>query len=182
MVSVKKTLSQVESPEASAPKNNPLSLFICYAHANERTVKQLIPSLKVLAQRGYIAHWRDTDLVAGEDWDETIKERLSNAQIILFMVSRDFLASDYIKQQERRLAMELRENKQAVIVPVILSPCTWEDEDFAALENLPYKGKPVSSFSPRDEAWTLIETGLKKAVEQARKLPNISSRNLRPMA
>jgi internalin A len=181
MVQVKETLRQVESPEASAPKDNPLPLFICYASANERTVKQLIPSLKVLAQRGYIGHWRDTDLVAGEDWDETIKERLSNAQVILFMVSRDFLASDYITRHERPLAMKLMEAKQAVVVPVILSPCTWQDEDFAKLESLPLKGKPVSSFNPRDEAWTLVETGLKKAVEQTRKFSEVSPRNLRLM-
>jgi internalin A len=166
MVPVKETLREVESFEASAPKDNPLPLFICYARENERTVKQLIPSLKVLAQRGYIAHWRDTDLVPGEDWDKTIEERLSNAQIILFMVSRDFLASDYITNKERPLAMKLMAEKKAVVVPVILSKCDWEVEDFAKLQSLPHK--PITSFNPRDEAWTLVETGLKKAVEQKR--------------
>lgn len=133
-------------------------------------MKQLIPSLKVLSRRGYIAPWRDTDLVPGEDWDETIKERLSSAQIILFMVSRDFLASDYISKHERPLTMNLMNENKAVVVPVILSSCTWEDEDFAKLENLPRKGQPVSSFNPRDEAWTLVEQGLKKAVERSRSL------------
>jgi internalin A len=181
MVPVQQTLREVESPEASAPKSYPLPLFICYAQANERTVKQLIPSLKVLARRGYVAPWRDTDLVPGEDWDETIKERLAEAKIILFMVSREFLASDYITQQERPLAMKLMGEEKAVVVPVILSPCSHTEEDFARLENLPRKGKPVSSFNPRDEAWVLVEDGLKKAVEQARKLSNITLRDLRPM-
>jgi internalin A len=182
MVPVRQTLREVESPEASAPKDYPLPLFICYAHADERTVKQLIPSLKVLARRGYIAAWRDTDLVPGEDWDETIKERLAEAKIILFMVSREFLASDYITQHERPLAMKLMAEEKAVVVPVILSPCSHTEEDFARLENLPRKGKPVSSFNPRGEAWVLVEDGLKKAVEQARKLSNITLRDLRPMA
>ena len=182
MVPVTETLREVESPEASAPKDNPLSLFICYAHANERTVKQLIPSLKVLARRGYIAPWRDTDLMPGDEWDETIKERMSEAKVILFMVSTDFLASDYITQHERPLAMSLMREKKAVVVPVILSTCSHSEEDFAKLENLPRKGKPVSSFNPRVEAWALVEDGIKKAVEQARKLSNISARHLRPMA
>jgi hypothetical protein len=56
------------------------------------------------------------------------------------------------------------------------------EEDFARLENLPRKGKPVSSFNPRDEAWALVEDGLKKAVEQARKLSHLTLRDLRPMA
>ncbi len=100
-VNVKETLREVEEPQPATPQPDPLSLFICYSHADEACVKRLIPGLKVLARRGYIAPWRDTDLVPGEDWDETIKKRLSEAEVILFMVSRDFLASDYITEKER---------------------------------------------------------------------------------
>jgi hypothetical protein len=179
MVDVKQTLGEVESAEASAPKENPLPLFICYAHANEQCVRQLIPSLKVLARRGYVAPWQDTDLVPGEDWDETIKERLSNAQVILFMVSRDFLASKYITEQERPLAMRLIAEERAVVVPVLLYACSWREEDFAKLEKLPRKDDPVSSFSPRENAWALVEEGLKAAVERARRLSGARRRDLR---
>ena len=131
-------------------------------------MRQLVPSLKVLARRGYIAPWRDTDLIPGEDWDETIKEKLSKAHIILFMVSRNFLASKYITEQERPLAMKLMNENRAIVVPVLLSACGWRDEDFASLEKLPHKDDPISSFNPRDEAWFLVEEGLKKVVDKAR--------------
>jgi internalin A len=170
LVNIKDTLREVESPEATSPEENPLPLFVCYAHANERTVRQLIPSLKVLARRGYISPWRDTDLVPGEDWDETIKEQLSNAQVILFMVSRDFLASKYITEEERPLAMRLMKQKKAVVVPVLLSPCSWWEENFAKLEKLPYQNDPVSSFNPRENAWALVEEGLKNVVKKAQML------------
>ena len=182
-VDVKQTLRAVETPEASKQALQPvealdaamqaaraLPLFICYAHANERIVRQLIPGLKVLARRGYIAAWRDTDLVPGEDWDDIIRRRLSEAQIILFMVSRQFLASEYITEHERPLAMELVKQKKAVVVPVLLSDCLWKGEDFAGFEKLPRKDEPISSFSPRDAAWTLVEHGLVRVVEQQRKL------------
>jgi internalin A len=183
-VHVKETLRAVETPEATrqalipaesleadTSASGPLPLFICYAHVNERIVRQLIPGLKVLARRGYIAAWRDTDLVPGEEWDDTIKQRLSEAQIILFMVSRQFLASDYITTYERPLAMELVKQKKAVVVPVLLADCLWKDEDFSRLEKLPRKDEPISSFSPRDAAWTLVENGLVKVVEKKRKKP-----------
>jgi len=170
LVNVKQTLREVETAEASTPKDNPMPLFICYAHANERIVKQLIPSLKVLARRGYVTPWRDTDLVPGEDWDETIKQRLSEAKVILFMVSRDFLASKYITEQERPIAMSMMKDNLAVVVPILLSACSWPEEDFARLEKLPRKDELVSSFNPREEAWALVEAGLKKAVDQVRKL------------
>ena len=123
----------------------------------------------MLARRSYIAPWRDTDLVPGEDWDETIKQRLIDAQIILFMVSRDFLATDYITDHERPLAMDLMKQGKAVVVPVLLSDSLWKGEDFAALEKLPRKDEPVSSFTPRDAAWTLVENGLVRVVEERRK-------------
>ena len=180
LVDAKQTLGQIESAEAGGRKTSTLSVFICYAHANERTVKQLIPSLKVLARRGYIATWRDTDLVPGEDWDETIKERLTEADIILFMVSTDFLASKYITEQERPLAMALMAEGKATVVPVLLSPCSWRDEDFARLEKLPRKDDPVSSISPRDVAWFMVEEGLKKVAEQAVSNRNLGRKTRRP--
>src|SRR5262245_4574708 len=122
---------------------------------DERAVRELIPGLKVLARRGYIVPWRDTDLIPGEDWDETIKQRLLDARIILYMVSREFLASDYITTHERPLAIDLVKQKKAVVVPILLSECLWKGEDFDSLEQLPRKGDPVSSFPRRDTAWNL---------------------------
>jgi internalin A len=178
MVNVVERLREVESPEASAPRDNPVSLFICYARANDRVVKRLVPSLKVLARRGYISPWRDTDLIPGDDWDETIQERLSAAQIILFMVSRDFLASRYITEHERPVAMRLMEEQKAVVVPVLLSTCSWQDEDFAKLEKLPRKDELISSITPREDAWALVEEGLKKVVEKVRTSSPISTQRL----
>jgi len=168
MVNVVERLREVESPEASTPRDNPVSLFICYARTNERVVKRLVPSLKVLARRGYISPWRDTDLIPGDDWDETIQERLSESQIILFMVTRDFLASRYITEHERPVAMRLMNEEKAVVVPVLLSTCSWQDEDFAKFEKLPRKDELISSINPREDAWALVEEGLIKVVEKLR--------------
>ena len=124
------------------------------------------PELDISA--GTISAWRDTDLIPGDDWDETIQERLSESQIILFMVSRDFLASRYITDHERPVAMRLMNEKKAVVVPVLLSTCSWQDEDFAKLEKLPRKDELISSITPREDAWALVEEGLKKVVERVR--------------
>ncbi len=165
-VDIRGTLQTVETAESTVTRREPLALFICYSHANENTVKHLIPSLKVLARRRHIAPWQDTDLVPGEDWDETIQERLSNARIILFLVSRDFLASHYISEKERPLAMRMCKERRAAVVPILLSPCSWQKEDFSVFENLPSKGKYVSSLTPREKAWALIEDGITKAANK----------------
>ena len=178
-VEIEKTLRGVESQEASDPKDTRLPLFICYAHADEQKVKRLIPNLKVLAGRGYIAAWRDTDLIPGDEWDDTIKERLAEAKIILFMVSTDFLASDYITKHERPLAMQLMREKRSVVLPILLSDCSWENEDFASLENLPQKGRLISSYNPQAKALKLVQEGIQKTVERMRKLTNVDTTDWR---
>jgi len=54
------------------------------------------------------------------------------------------------------------------VVPVLLSKCSWQDEDFAKLEKLPRKDELISSITPREDAWALVEEGLKKVVEKVR--------------
>jgi hypothetical protein len=173
-VNITETLHAIESVDADVGNQKPVPVFICYAHANEREVRRLVPSLKVLSRRGQIAHWRDIDLVPGEDWDESIKERLTNANIVLYMVSRAFLASPYITEHERPLAMAMMRAKKAIVVPVLLSACSWQNEDFAALENLPRKGELITSFHPRESGWALVERGIENAVERARQIIDVS--------
>lgn len=66
------------------------------------------------------------------------------------------------------ISMQLMAQKKAVVVPILLSCCSWREEDFAKLEKLPKKDAPVSSFRPRENAWVLVEEGIKKAVESMR--------------
>jgi internalin A len=157
-------LSEVESPQATtaSAKNSgaePLGLFVCYAHKNERLVKEILPSLRILTVRGYIRAWRDTDLIPGEDWDDTIKQRLLQSQVVLYMVSRDFLASKYIREEERPLARQLESEGNAVIIPIMLLDCTFDDEteEERRFEMLPFKGKTLHSYKSRDKGWTLVE-------------------------
>ena len=173
-INPKRTLEEVESPEATVAKakrgevERALPLFVCYAHADEQMVKRLLPTLRILANRGYITAWRDTDLVPGEDWDETIKKRLMDAEIVISMVSRDFLASAYISTEERPISMQQHAYGLADIVPVLLKRCTYEKEDFAKFELLPFKGKTLVSYRSHDTAWELIERGIELAVKKRR--------------
>jgi hypothetical protein len=139
-------------------------VFVCYSHTNQRMRQQLMRSLKVMSRRRWIAPSLDTDLVPGENWNETLEQRLLEAQIILFMVSRAFLASEYITTKERPLAMRLMRQKKAVVVPIILSHCSWQEEDFAGLQKLPPKVESISD-APRENTWALVEEGLVKVVQ-----------------
>lgn len=89
-------------------------------------------------------------------------------QLVLLMVSRQFPTSRCITSNERPLAMELMAEGKAVSLPVILTAGNCEADDFSKLENLPDKGRLVSSYRPHEQAWSLVEARIMKAMEKFR--------------
>ena len=73
----------------------PVKIFFCYAHEDEQLLKKLKSHLIPLQRQGLIDVWHDRDISAGTDWGQRIKEQLNDAQIILLLVSPDFMVSDY---------------------------------------------------------------------------------------
>lgn len=61
-------------------------------------------------------------------------------------------------------ALERHDNQEAVVIPVILRPCDWNGSAFSKLQALPKNAKPVTSWANRDEAFTDIATGIRRAV------------------
>jgi internalin A len=162
-------LCAVESNEATAAGGDePLPLFVCYTRKDKKLVDELIPTLKVLANRGYIRAWRDTDLIPGEDWDETIKTRLMEAEIVLYMVTTKFMASEYIRTQERPISMAQRDAGKADVLPVLLRACDCTGPDFPKLQWLPHEERTLDSYHPHDGGWMLVQRGIQKAVERRR--------------
>ena len=89
----------------------------------------------------------------------------------MLLVTRRFLASDYCFDKEMKRSLERHEAGTARVIPIVLSPCEWEKSPCQKLQALPSRGKPVSKWDDRDEAWLEVEKGLRKAVEslQAKK-------------
>ena len=89
----------------------------------------------------------------------------------MLLVTRRFLASDYCFDKEMKRSLERHEAGTVRVIPIVLSPCEWEKSPCQKLQALPSRGKPVSKWDDRDEAWLEVEKGLRKAVEslQAKK-------------
>lgn len=144
------------SKPSTAKTNTPVKLFISYAHRDEDYKDELIISLKPMQRRGSIATWVDRKIQPGQDWDESIKYELENADYIIFLVSRYFLASDYIHDVEIKKALERQERKEVIIIPIIVSPCEFQDEPFAKFQALPKNAKAISTWDNVDAAYTDI--------------------------
>ena len=103
----------------------PIQVFISYAHEDAEVASKLEKHLAVLLRRGQISSWFDREIEAGTDWKREIEQRLNSSQIILLLVSAEFLASDNCYGVEMQRALQRHDAGEAVVIPVIARQVDW---------------------------------------------------------
>lgn len=147
------------------------SLFISYSHADTDYRQALEVHLGALRRLGKVISWSDGQLLPGQDWNEAILRNLRSADIVLLLVSPESLDSDYIWRVEIAEAMKRQQQGKCRVIPVLLRPCDWKEMAFAKLELLPKdprnaRPRPVSLWQDKDEAYTTVVQGIKKALRE----------------
>lgn len=99
------------------------SIFISYSHADEVWLKKLLTHLKSLKKYYGIEEWEDKHLRTSDKWEEEITKALNKATFAILLVSADFLASDFIDNNELQPLLKNAESKGTKIMPLIVSPC-----------------------------------------------------------
>lgn len=141
------------------------TLFFSYSHKDEELRNELETHLSILKRQGVIATWHDRRLVAGDDFAAGISRELEASDIILLLVSPDFLNSDYCYGVEMGRALERHREGTARVIPVILRPCDWQATPLKGLLATPTDGKPVIKFAVRDDAFLEITKAIRAAAE-----------------
>lgn len=152
------------------------TVFFSYSHADELLRDQLETQLALLKRQGVIETWHDRRIGAGEDLHNAISSNLEQADIILLLVSPDFLASDYCYEKEMMRALERHDAGEAVVIPVILRPSDWHGAPFGRLMATPKDGRPVTQAPDRDHALLEVAKAIRGAAERlGRKasIPNV---------
>jgi tetratricopeptide (TPR) repeat protein len=149
----------------------PVKIFFCYAHEDEQLLNKLKNHLFPLKRTGLIDIWHDRDISAGTDWEQQIKGHLNAAQIILLLVSPDFMASDYCYSIEMQRALERHEREEARVIPIILRYVYWQGV-LGMLQALPTDARPIKSWSDLDEAFYNVTEGIRKVIEEITPKPS----------
>jgi hypothetical protein len=102
---------------------------------------------------------------AGDEWKGEIDDNLEQADVILLLISSDFLASDYCWDVETKRALERHDAGEARVIPVILRTVDWQGAPFGKLQAKPKDAKPVDQWANEDEAFTDIARGIRNAIE-----------------
>ncbi len=131
----------------------PLNLFISYSKYDKEYLTASQKHLKIFERQGKLRIWDDTQLKGGEEWDAVIRLELAAADIILFLVSANLIATDYVWDTEMKEALDRAAAGDVAVVPVIIRSCVWDSSPFGKFNALPEKGKPVSAFEKEDDAW-----------------------------
>jgi len=147
---------------------NTITAFISYAHKDEALLDDLRPHLATLKRQGLIQTWDDRQITGGTDWAQAIDDNLKTADIILLLISADFINSDYCWSIELEQAIQRHETGSARVIPIILRPVDWEGTPFKKLQAFPKGGKPVTEWDNKDRAYVDIAKGIRKVVEELR--------------
>ncbi|MDH5835268.1 toll/interleukin-1 receptor domain-containing protein [Luteimonas kalidii] len=142
------------------------SVFFSYSHADEILRNQLEKQLSMLKRQGVIETWHDRRIGAGQHIDAIIDQHINRDEIILLLVSPDFVDSDYCYNIEMKRALERHEAGEAIVIPVILRHCDWHDAPFGKLMATPPDGKPVKAWPDIDEAFLHVVKAVREAAQR----------------
>jgi hypothetical protein len=140
------------------PTKKAKSIFVSYSHTDVEYLDRLKVHLKPFEKKGQIDLWSDTKIKAGEKWKDKISTALDKSIIAILLISADFLASDFIVDNELPPLLKAAEEKGKVILPLILKPCRFtRDENLSKFQSINDPKFPLSKLSENDKEETYVK-------------------------
>jgi len=148
-------------------ERQPIEVFFSYSREDKPLRDKLEIHLSSLRQQGVISSWHDRQIVAGSEWEEEIDRHMRTADIILLLVSPDFVNSKYCYDIELPYAMRRHEAGEAYVVPILLRPVArWKNLTFTRLQVYPSGGVPITQWADPDNGFVDVAEGIAEAVEK----------------
>ena len=153
--------------------NAAIQVFVSYARQDEALREELANHLSALKRNREIASWDNSCIEPGEEAEKQISRNLASAQIILLLVSSDYLASDELWRLEVEQAIARHQAGTTQVVPIILRPCDWqENTPFEGIAPLPKDSKPITRWEDQDEAFLDVVEGIRQAIKHLQQQSN----------
>ncbi|HEU5380487.1 MAG TPA: trypsin-like peptidase domain-containing protein [Ktedonobacteraceae bacterium] len=166
---------QLNGADKLTLRKEPVTLFFSYQanSTDQKWVEKLQKQLITWQRRGEINAWHIGELEAGEEWGTLSTQRLDSAQIILLLVSPDYIFDEDLYKLHVERAMERRAAREAQVIPILVRPTAgWEDTLFGGLVPTPRNGKPMSKWTDDDEASQAVAEDIIKVVRGLRSPKN----------
>lgn len=156
---VKKSIGIGTNPDSKRPRW-PIRHLLSYAPEDHLLRDELVQSLQVLRRQKTIEIWHEGLVLPGADVDGELRQHLEHDDVVLLLVSPDYLASDRCMDQAE-IAMKRHERHEVRLIPVLVRPAAWSATPFGSLPPLPTEGTAVTNWLNRDQAWSNISGGIR---------------------
>lgn len=144
----------------SKGRSTGLKLFISYCRADEALKDDLVKHLQPLRQMGLILVWHDGLIIPGREWEKDVRDQLRMADIILLLVSIDFINSPFCQEVELKEVLQQHHEGRSKVIPVIFRSCLWRTTA------IPEGARAVIGEWPdKDLALTNVTEGIRKAAQ-----------------
>jgi TIR domain-containing protein len=142
-----------------------IEVFISYSHNDRALRDEREIHLSNLKRQGIISSWYDGDITPGTEWERQIMERLRSAQIVLLLISADFIHSDFCYSIEMKQAIVRHDANNVRVIPILLRPTDWKGAPFAKLKMLPTDAKAITMWPTHDEGFVDVIQGIREAID-----------------
>lgn len=141
--------------------NRASRLLYVYTQSDAALREELERHLSVMRRQRVIEGWHDQLLTPGDDARARLNQQLREADIVLLLLSADFIASDSCYETLQR-ALRRHDDRSALLIPVIVRPFDWRGSPIGGMEVLPADGRAVTLWPNRDEAWLDVAQGIRR--------------------
>lgn len=149
-LSSKDNLSSTKSISTTIQKRK--TVFVSYAHMDLEFLTRLQVHLKPFEKNGQIDLWADTKIKAGDKWKEKIELALEKSVMAILLISADFLASDFIVDNELPPLLKAAEEKGTAIIPLICKPCRFtKNENLSKFQTINDPQKSLSKLTETEK-------------------------------
>ena len=146
------------------------NLFYSYSHKDAKHRDDMETALSLLEQDNLLEEWYDQNILPGEVLSKEIRKKMNEADILAFLLSPDFIASNECMKEWEYAKQLAAEGKPIFRIPIILRDCSWKDllsnDDIKAL---PKDGESVVNFDSKDTAWQQVYEGITDVINKLRK-------------
>lgn len=147
-------------------KSDKLKIFISYSHKDMKYKKELLTHLKSLDLTHNIDVWHDGKILAGNTIDSEVLMQLGMSDVVLLLVSPNFLSSWYCIEVELKKAIKRHNEGDCIVVPVILSESIIDDSlAFSGLMRVPEDGKPIQKYKPQNNGYVNAVVKIKQMID-----------------
>lgn len=88
------------------------TVFISYAHKDRKWADELVKSLAPWIRNSRVDLWDDSRIQPGDNWRAEIQAAIEEATVAVILVTKNFLASDFIMKYELPVLLERVRKKQ----------------------------------------------------------------------